>query len=288
MEDEDVAVWYTLSAGSTKSMSTAASLYAASPQDGMDAYYLYSHVYTQNESSTTGGVVFYCGAGHTIVTGPGRNNNDERRLFINIICNSGRSGIRGVQDPEITVHEKDTNGAVIDENKKDGNLFIENGDYYYNVNSNDEAPEFDFKVKVDETTTLGEVLVYYDLNYNDTSVDITGMDKSNDYTDDNNHVLIAAYNSLDDKINVAKLLNEELAKLRENDLSKLKLHPEYFEPYGGSYTYIVIKAVDGAGNITYKRIKIKLIPELFDLTLNSNNVHYFFTMDLYDKTKFNI
>ncbi len=258
MEDENVAVWYTLSAGSSASSKDGASVFAASPHDGMDNYFLYSK-----------GNIFYCGAGHTVVTGPARDNNDERRLFINIIVNSVRN--KGSK-PKITVHEPDTDGEVIDKTKDEGNIFLdEDGNYYYNVEDAESVPEFDFKVKVDSTTELKQVYVYYDLNYN-----IPGGDLLDDYSADSNHVMIAEYNTLTTNKDLlggldGTLKKGQLAELRYDPEKKegfknLKLKSQYFEPYGGQYTYIVIKAVDGKGNIAYKRIKIKLIPRLFDLT----------------------
>ena len=51
-----------------------------------------------------------------------------------------------------------------------------------------------------------------------------------------------------------------------NVASRLKLRPEYFDPYNGEYTYIVIEATDSNGNKVYQRIKIKIKDVLFNLT----------------------
>lgn len=258
LEDEDVSVWYTLSAG-TGTTKVGASYYAASPHDGMDSYYLYSC-----------GNVFYCGAGHSIVTGPKRDNNDERRLFINVIVNSVRnSGTK----PRITLHEKDTDGKEITSDKKDGNLFVDaSGEYYYNVNEKTEIPEFDFKVKVDKKVDLEEVLVYYDLDYG--ALDADGKrNYSNNYNSEKD-VLITSYNTTGTSSS-GSLKSGALAKLRlevdedgqvVSGLENLQLKQEYFEPYG-NYTYIVIKATDSAGKVAYRRLKINLIPKLFELTM---------------------
>ncbi|MCM1497750.1 MAG: DUF5057 domain-containing protein [Clostridium sp.] len=276
MEDKDVAVWYTLSAGSTLSTKKGGSLFAASPHDGMDSYFLYSK-----------GTVYYCGAGHSVVTGPERDNNDERRLFINVIVNSVRNA---ASKPRITVHEPDTDGEEITKNKKEGNIFLDNeGKYYYNVNEKDEIPQFDFKVKVNSQTTLKEVYVYYDLNYG-----TEGGDYLNDYSNDKYHVMIAQYNTTaDDSKNLAA---GALAKLRlelnddgtvkDGGYKNLKLKPEYFESYG-NYTYIVIKAVDGKGKVAYQRIKIKLIPTLWDLTLNDTDIEINI-VDMSDRVKYQV
>ena len=46
-------------------------------------------VLTKKSPSAYGsGAITYCGAGHTSVTGSKTKNNDERKLFINVIVNS--------------------------------------------------------------------------------------------------------------------------------------------------------------------------------------------------------
>lgn len=255
MEDKDVAVWYTLSAG-TDTTKIGASYYAATPHDGMNNYYLYSK-----------GNVFYCGSGHSVVTGPGRDNNDERRLFINVIVNSVRNAN---MKPKISVHRKDTEGAEVTEDKNEKLNVDNNGNYYYNVDDSEETPEFDFKVRVDSKADLGEVYVFYDLDYGlDTEDGKTNY--SNAYEDNANHVLIAEYNTKSENSQV--LVSKQLAELRkytedpESGYKKLQLKPEYFEVYGGNYTYIVIQATDTNGKTAYQRIKINLIPKLWDLTM---------------------
>ena len=104
VEDDNMTVWYSMSAG-TNTMDGGSSMFAASPNDGMDNYFIYSY-----------GNVSYCGAGHSKVTGVGRDNNDERRLYINIICNSVR---KSINQPAIYVYDygKDTTGDKV---KQDG------------------------------------------------------------------------------------------------------------------------------------------------------------------------
>ena len=48
--------------------------------------------------------------------------------------------------------------------------------------------------------------------------------------------------------------------------SMLRLKGEYIEPYNNEYTYLVVKVVPTKGNPIYKRIKIIIKPQLFDLT----------------------
>lgn len=278
LEDKDVAVWYTLAPGTGRNDTNpkskgAVSYFAASPHDGMNNYYLYSK-----------GNIFYCGSGHSLVTGPRTDNNDERRLFINIIVNSVRNA---AGNPVITVHRKGTDGAEVKEDKNEKLNVDGSGKYYYNVDDSEETPEFDFKVRVDSKADLAEVYVFYDLDYQIT-------DNTNSYKPDANHVLIAQYNTLADDSKT--LVSKELAKLRaykdddednENGYKNLKLKQEYFDPYGGHYTYIVIQATDTNGKTSYQRIKINLIPKLWDLTM-TEPISSRILVDMSDRVKYNI
>lgn len=274
VEDEDIAVWYTLSPGRNDNLE-GCSYVAASPHDTSNNYYIYSK-----------GNIFFCGAAHAAVTGLYKDNNDERRLFLNVIVNSARTA---GSPPKISLHEKDTNGKTVTSDKKDGNLFIdENGDYYYNVEGSTDTPEFDFKVRVDSKADLAEVLVYYDLDYRR---EINGVvNTSDDYLDNEDHVLITSYTKNTD-ITAQYLAEGNLGELRGDNYAKLKLKQSYFDPYDGKYTYIVIKATDSLGKVAYRRLKINLIPRLFDLTdanQNSNVMSVRYYVDMVDRRQFNI
>lgn len=258
VEDDDMTVWYSLAGGNNTK--DGSSIYAASPRDGMDNYFIYTY---KN--------VNYCGAGHSKVTGVGKDNNDERYLYINIICNSVRNSVK---QPTIYVYDygKETNNII----KRDIN-----DDYYTKVDEMTEYPEFSFKVSVDQEATLKKVKIYYDLDYSDTNRDSA-------YVADKYHVLIADWNSTQVKEGIIKdvfrydsslekLLNADGTQKPEKYVdsdgkevtvaaTKLKLQPSYFEPYNNEYTYIVIEAIDSEGNKVYQRIKVMLKDYLFDLT----------------------
>ena len=259
IEDEDMTVWYSLAAGANDK--GGSSVFAASPRDGMDNYFIYTY---KN--------VNYCGAGHSKVTGIGKDNNDERRLYINIICNSVRNSVR---QPSIYIYdyEKDTYGDKI---KRDNY-----GEYFTKVEEMDVYPEFSFKVDVDDEATLERVRIYYDLDFSDTN-------KLNDYVADQYHKLIVDWNSNSVTEGIIKDVfryDTSLEFLRDADgkqiaetyvdennqevtvaATMLKLQPEYFEPYNNEYTYIVIEATDSKGNKVYQRIKVMLKDVLFNLT----------------------
>lgn len=254
LEDNGCTVWYSLAGGYNQPKGS--SLYAASPRDGQDSYFIYSY---KN--------VYYCGAGHSKVTGVGKMNNDERKLYINIICNSVK---KSAAQPTLHVYDygKDTYGDKIKR---------QDGSYYTKVNDMESYPEFSFKATTDSDKTLSQVRIYYDLDYSDTN-------KVNTYKPDENHILIVDWNASKVSSGVRKdvyrydptlevLKDEHGNSVTEVDAegnskvaSKLKLQPEYFEPYNNEYTYIVIDAVDSEGNHVYQRIKVMLKDVLFNLT----------------------
>ncbi len=260
VEDDNMTVWYSMSAG-TNTKDGGSSMFAASPNDGMDNYFIYSY-----------GNVSYCGAGHSKVTGVGRDNNDERRLYINIICNSVR---KSINQPAIYVYDygKDTTGDKV---KEDGS------NYVIRVDTTSEYPEFSFKAIVDQTTKLQSIRIYFDLDFSETNT-------TSAYADNENHVLIGQWSAPDVKSNerfdvgryIAGLLpltNADGTAVMDTigtdangnpitrQATRLRLLPRYFDPYNGEYTYIVIEAKDTEGNIVYQRIKIRLKDYLFNLT----------------------
>ncbi len=301
LEDTSVAVWYTLAATYTNEKPSvgmlavdaefahySSSFYAASPRDGMSNYFLYSK---EN--------VFYTGAGHQLITGRLKDNNDERRLFINVICNAVT---KGVTSPKLKLYNKcDTEGAnhascdcfYVDPKDKDANdelaknvntLYYNAGIemYQYDIEENQTElyPEFDFKA-IAGTADIKKIDVFYDLNYGEGD----DMDQSDTYTADDNHVLISSYDKKDDMDGVRVRLREDIFP------DTLKLEEEYFKNYK-NYTYIVIRVQDEKGKWKSARVKINIIPYLFDLTdatsdyqkLPENPV----VTDKFDKKQFNI
>ena len=269
LEDDDMTVWYSLAAAYNSK--DGSSMFAASPRDAMDNYFLYSY---KN--------IFYCGAGHSDITGIRKDNNDERYLFINIICNSVRLS---VNQPRINIYDYKTEENEIIKRKEDGS-------YETKVDEDTAYPEFSMKVTLDTSAKISKVRIYYDLDYLTNS--------SNEYTEDSNHIMVANWNVSNvqsgkrrdiwrydsDLIPLrAKMENGQPvensdgsyvwetekytdADGKESDqvMTRLKLQPSYFAPYNNEYTYLVIQVTDDAGNTVYQRIKIKLKPHLFDLT----------------------
>lgn len=245
LDNPYMTVWYSLAGGTNKAIKTdkqgtfsCSSMYAATRNDGMDNYFIYSF-----------GNVSYCGAGHSKVTGVGLDNNDERRLYINIIVNSVK---KSVNQPSITVYDYKT------EKKKDK----DGSDYIMEVKNTDDWPEFSFRATVDTTVAdnkIARIRIYYDLDY------LTH--NSYAFVNDKYHVLIADMTKDKDGNPLKSGTIYDVGR----ELTFLQLKPEYFEPYNQEYTYIIIEVTDSNGNIAYQRIKIKLLPTLFELTQNDIN-----------------
>ncbi len=282
LEDENCTVWYSMVGGDNDKYGS--SFYAADPRDGMDNYFIYSY-----------GNVNYCGAGHSKVTGWGKDNNDERRLYINIICNSVR---KSVKSPVIELYDHDSETNSIVKPKE-----TEDAQYEYKVDEDDMYPEFSFKVTKVPGISLKQIQIYYDLDYSSTN-------RINAYSDATftdgfaTHVLIADWDEKDIKNgsytlgalrNISRDGNDletyytdpapgettgkQLEDTYVNSAGEtitfgaraLKLKPRYFSYYNNEYTYIVVavKYLDSETNKTntiYKRMKIILRPYLYDLT----------------------
>jgi len=238
--DKDLVVYYTLAGGQNGNQS---SLVAADPQDGIDNYWLYSY-----------GSVTYCGAGHSSITGIHVDNNDERRLFINIILNSVKKSVFG---PTISVYDPYpvTNAVGESEYINKDITMTEDGIYEMTIPNLLTVPEFTYRVTVpDSKDEVDEVKIYYDLSNNTSGGDGFGFVNGTD-------VMIFNANSTNDPS-----ILKDLYKLIGRALSTLTLDQSYFSPYDNKYTYIVIAVKTRKGIYTTQRIMVKLAPKLWDLT----------------------
>lgn len=253
MEDSAVTVWYTLAADSTSEAGTAggtnyttmkenSSMYAASPRDGGDSYYIYSV-----------GNITYCGAGHALITGDQRDNNDERRLFLNVLINMAKKTRKQQKEADIILYDPDgTTKAPGNVVKRDA----ENG-YHIDVTSAITYPEFGFKVDLLSGQSATDVKLFYDLDYK------AGMENPDAYVDNDNHVLVP----LPDTEDILKALNENTVRVfTKLNYPGLVTKREYFDKYGGKYTYLVVSVTLSDGTVLTKRIKIMLTNDLLDLT----------------------
>lgn len=260
LEDDQVTVWYTFAADSQSGTGTAgassaadyqtlkenSSLYAASPKDGMDSYFIYSV-----------GNITYCGAGHAMVTGDKRDNNDERKLFLNVLVNMAtKSGDLITKDKDIILYDPDGTtkapGNVVKRNAEDG--------YYMEATSGVSYPEFAFGVDMGSGDSVTDVKIFYDLDY-----DAAKGDANDTYVESDSHILVP---TTEDTI---KKLNEgEVYKVNKVSAPALVTKRSYFDAYDGTYTYLVVQATvkdnKGSEKIITKRIKIKLTREMLNLT----------------------
>jgi hypothetical protein len=264
LESDNITVWYTL-AGSNNSSDAKqrSSKYAATPGDAMEAYFIYTTSYGS-------GAITYCGAGHSSVTGRGTKNNDERKLFINVIINSAEAV---PEMPVIKLYEPTGTFDADDELDKDEEAVAESGKTVYeiDVDSKTDAPEFDMKVTIPEKTQVTKVNVYYDLNYDDS--DYSNRPVYEEDTD----VMIKSYTSKGNE-KLSDISGTITDLIRKGDTIKdgedmLQLKDEYFAPYGGNYTYIAVEVYyQGKTAPVFVMIKVKASDPLFDLTENTIDV----------------
>ncbi len=232
IEDRDLIVYYALAGGSAGSPST---VFSADPNNGAENYFLYRY-----------GNVTYTGAGHGCVTGYGRNNNDERRLFINIILSSAHSV---VEESELNLYDETstinnlTNRKVI----KDPTGV---NDYVIKVTTNNDTPVFSFLPTLDssEGVELTSIQIFYDLDnngeYGTGDVEIFNEERQAGLVDSG--VLT--------KINADTIKN--FNSLYEG---RLQLQANYFID---GYAYIVVIMKDSTGMEYKKTIRIELPEDL--------------------------
>lgn len=252
LETDKVKVWYTL-AGSNNSNGPKmrSSLYAASPYDGMESYFIYTTAYKT-------GTVTYCGAGHSSVTGQTTKNNDERKLFINVIVNSAAAV---VPKPNIRVFDPD--GTFENEMEKDEEITATTGKTVYKdrVESKTDTPEFDFNVNIPDDIDISMINIYYDLDYDEDFLNTRPT-----YNADTD-VMIKSYTTENELKNVGTRFRDMVRGGTANP--NLQLKDEYFTPYGGNYTYIVLEVYySGSTKPVYVMIKITVSDPLFELTQN--------------------
>lgn len=256
LEKPNTTVWYTLAGcNNASSAKTKSSMYAADPYDAMESYFIYTTAYGT-------GAVTYCGAGHTSVTGDQTKNNDERKLFINVIVNSAAAV---VPKPSIKVFEPDTEFKT--EMEKDEEIVASSGKTVYKdkVDSKTDTPDFDFRVNIPDDVNISMVNIYYDLDYDEDFVNTRpSYNKATDH-------MIKSYTTQDELKDIGKTFQSMVRDANTNN--QLQLRDEYFTPYGGNYTYIVLEVYyTGSTKPVYVMIKITVSDPLFELTQADTNI----------------
>lgn len=249
VEDDEVITWYALAASGAKHQYT--SMYAADPGDAADNYFIYSK-----------GNLNYCGAGHAKVTGPLTDNNDERMLFINIICNSAR---KRALKPSIKIYDPDNKKVV----PSTGNKYIlqnTDGEPYIEVGSQTEKIKFGFLATVDTkaspTITNTRIYFLYDEN-GDGKVDATDKEEVI-YTFKGDDALDSG---IDYYVNTTDTTAKKIA-------DSIVLKPEYFNGYDDC-AYVYVEVTDSNGERMTEKIRIDFVGDLFDMTDNVIENHSF-------------
>ena len=266
-EDSDnIIVYYSLSGGTLGTMS---SNYVANPKDGGNNYFVYQY----QPGGNTAGMVTYIGAGRTNITGWQRDNNDERRFFINLILNTGRKSTRKtvlkLYDHSSTqVVAKGVPGATNLTNA----VILENGSSGYTTTVVEGGyPEFSYLLRSDNSVEIENVKAYYDLDYDETNPDdeyhegdgkhILIYDRDANTTDSTLPYVGSGFLSYVDRNTCIFASDMEVNGAKP---SMLELKDSYL--YNNEYTYIVLKVTDKNGNVYFQRLKVILKPKLHELT----------------------
>lgn len=269
IEDPDVTVYYTLAGGSP---GTYSSMFASDPHNAADNYFIY-----QNGSIT------YTGAGHASITGLGRENNDERRLFINIIVNAARKTTAG---PDLKIYDVDSDMSKVDD---DGNYkalynnFVkvanDDCDYVIYVNDISDKIHFSFLPTVASGTSFSHVDIFWDVDrdgsnlgtYTDTKdYYIFQSDKNTEQAVDSGRL-----KRISTGVGADELVGENTNRLGVNidgtsgltlDASKspnLVLKDDYFDT--DKKAYIVVTVTDSKGRNVSRTVRVQFKPDLLDL-----------------------
>lgn len=268
LESNNITVWYTLAGSNNSSNSKMrSSKYAADPGDAMEAYYIYTTAYGS-------GAITYCGSGHSSVTGRRTRNNDERKLFINVIVNSA---IAVPDMPTIKCYDPVTTWEDKDELTKDEEILATSGRTVYNrvVDAKTDAPTFDYKIGIPENTKITKVNIFYDLNLDEES--LKTEKPSMPVYEENVDKMILSYDEIGGKKvrEISKQITDALrdGETRGNLTVNLKPNDTYFAAYDGTHTYIVVQVeYQGMKAPVYTIIRVKASDPLFDLTDNTIDV----------------
>ncbi len=265
VNDPKMVVYYTMEGGSA---GTYSSMFAADPHDGVNNYFLYQY-----------GKVTYTGAGHTLIVGVGRSNNDERKLFINVILNSATGGA-GAMKPDLTLHDFDSTAPDALKNKEvlkaidaqgENGTETDKDDYVYYVKTKRDVPQFSIYPLCPDDE-IEDLKVYYDLPNDHT--DSTKNAKK--VYDDGKDILVYQHKEdVDDNVSTGLLkkiypgtggtgANKKIGTDAAG-VTLLALKPEYFVGKEGTAAYITVYMKTKSGAEETKNIRIELVPDLYDL-----------------------
>lgn len=248
MEDSKMTVYYALSGGENGSMSTVLS---ADPNNGTENYFLYQY-----------NNVTYTGAGHSLVTGYGRENNDERRLFINVLVNTARKSTLN-SGLNVYDHNEQKNSQVkLDATGQNDYVLSLNQD---DVDNNSEL-QFSFVATTDVKSNVDvkNVKIYFDANHKNASDYVPAYDKGDtllldEDTNEADNIKSGAWKQIDNNQNLIQ------GKITQNSstTSNLNLKQSYFD--ANNKAYVVIEVTDTTGAVVRKVIRLEIREKLYDL-----------------------
>ena len=264
IDDPNMTVYYTMAGGTS---GTGSTMFAADPHNGQDNYFIYQY-----------GAITYTGAGHSAITGLGRDNNDERRLFINCIVNSARKSTVG---PELKLLDVDADLS----RDKDGNpvrmsndYVKPNGDgdadYKYEIEDITDQVDFSFLPSMAPGTEFSDVHIWFDISRDGSNKDTWQEDDDveifkssrNDKVDSDILTRITTGRTGDDPINRMGIYLDTPdpgLTLDTSNIPNLVLKENYFDK--SKKAYIVVKVTDNKGNEATKTIVVQYKPELLEL-----------------------
>ena len=265
IEDPNMTVYYTLAGGTSGTLS---SMYAADPHNGVDNYFIYQY-----------GAITYTGAGHSAITGLGRDNNDERRLFINIIVNSARKSTSG---PELQLFDVDSDMSKYDSAGNRTGLWNDyvqpcgdsDADYKYQIEDISDQFDFSFLPTMAPGTSFDHVEIFFDINregsnrsvWNDGEDDKIFDSGRNDWVDSDILTRITTGRSPsdpDNRIGINLDTPDPGLILDTANVPNLVLKEKYFDK--SKKAYVVVTVTDNKGNTATKTIRIEYKPELLEL-----------------------
>ena len=265
IDDPNMTVYYTLGGGTSGTLS---SMYAADPHNGVDNYFLYQY-----------GAITYTGAGHSAITGLGRDNNDERRLFINCIVNSARKSTAG---PDLRLYDVDSDMSQHDEaGNRTGlwNDYVEvvtdgESDYKYVIEDIADQVDFSFLPTMTTGTTFDHVEIFFDINreasnrnvYNDgEDVKIFESEKSADVDSEILTRITTGRPATDERNRIGLYLDTPDPHLITDGSGNpnLVLKESYFNK--AKKAFIVVTVYDNKGNTATKTLRVEYKPELLEL-----------------------
>jgi hypothetical protein len=266
IEDDDLIVYYSMVGGT---QGTCSSLFAADPMDGINNYFIYQY-----------GNVYYTGAGYSLITGYGRNNNDERRLYINIIVNAGRKSAKG---PSLNLYDLDTTQDKVENGKANEIIKEYNGgddcDYIMEIEDLTDFKGLDFLASIPASSQLKHVEIWWDVNH---TANATNGHYDPDYPDAGDDIKILSHDRVvvdedgDDIPDVDKTIDGNMLKPVKSGIDYMEdradgitpaiaLKDDCFDPdTGRQYAYLVVQVTDGKETAS-ATLRIQYKPALIDL-----------------------